>query len=228
VGDPVLIDSYNENIALLGGLLMRKRMSLFSTLRDRAVEVHSRLEERLSFDMAYIASWEEGDGSGGAGGPGGPGDGGGGPGGADKGGNSTGGTSGESAAAEGSDLSQRIRLAQAEAREEEARRETSVVGPHRDRIAIRVGGRDARRFASQGQSRTAVLAMKLAEAQVVKDLVGKSPILLLDDVMSELDGGHRDALLRCVADAAQTVMSTTSTEGIPVELLASSKVVRLG
>lgn len=69
------------------------------------------------------------------------------------------------------------------------------IGPHRDDVKISIGGLDSRLYSSQGQQRSAVLALKLAEASVLKETIGESPVLLLDDVMSELDAGRRDYIL---------------------------------
>jgi DNA replication and repair protein RecF len=69
-------------------------------------------------------------------------------------------------------------------------------GPHRDDLYISVSGRDARQFASQGQQRSVVLALKLAEAALLAECYGEEPIILLDDVMSELDAGRQDYILR--------------------------------
>lgn len=68
-------------------------------------------------------------------------------------------------------------------------------GPHRDDIEILINGKNARSFASQGQQRSAVLSLKLAEASVLKERMGEEPVILLDDVLSELDSGRQDFLL---------------------------------
>jgi DNA replication and repair protein RecF len=68
-------------------------------------------------------------------------------------------------------------------------------GPHRDDLKISIGGLDARLYGSQGQQRSAVLALKLAEAAVLKETIGEPPVLLLDDVMSELDRYRQDYIL---------------------------------
>lgn len=71
----------------------------------------------------------------------------------------------------------------------------TTVGPHRDDLEIFVNELDARAFASQGQQRSCVLALKLAEAELLEHLAGEPPVVLLDDVMSELDAGRQDYLL---------------------------------
>ena len=68
-------------------------------------------------------------------------------------------------------------------------------GPHRDDLAAKIGGLDARAFGSQGQKRSAVIAMKLAEAQLLGEAAGEPPVVFLDDVLSELDARRRDYLL---------------------------------
>ena len=81
------------------------------------------------------------------------------------------------------------------ARSEDLRRMTTTVGIHRDDIAITIDGKEARTFASQGQQRSIVLALKLAEADILYRKTGERPVILLDDVMSELDMSRRDYLL---------------------------------
>ena len=82
------------------------------------------------------------------------------------------------------------------ARKEDLAAAVTSVGPHRDDLTLTVSGMDARQFASQGQQRSAVLALKLAEAAVLRDVAGEQPVALLDDVMSELDEARQDYLLR--------------------------------
>lgn len=77
----------------------------------------------------------------------------------------------------------------------DARTGFTSVGPHRDDLEIEIDGISARAYGSQGQQRSAVLAMKLAEAQILTELTGESPVVLLDDVMSELDRERQDYLL---------------------------------
>ncbi len=93
---------------------------------------------------------------------------------------------------------------------EEKARGLTLVGPHRDDVVFSVNGREARAFASQGQTRTIALAWKLAEVAVITDIAGQAPVLLLDDVMSELDETRRHALASFVGEAAQTFVTTTN------------------
>lgn len=71
----------------------------------------------------------------------------------------------------------------------------TTVGIHRDDIAVRIDGREAKSFASQGQQRSAVLSMKLAESEVIAESTGEKPVILLDDVLSELDAKRQDYLI---------------------------------
>lgn len=72
------------------------------------------------------------------------------------------------------------------------------VGPHRDDLSVKIDGKSARLFGSQGQQRSCVLALKLSEATILKDKIGEKPIVLLDDVMSELDNSRQDYILNCI------------------------------
>jgi DNA replication and repair protein RecF len=84
----------------------------------------------------------------------------------------------------------------------------SLTGPHRDDIRFLINGVDVRHFGSQGQQRTAALSLKLAEIEIVKQRVKDSPILLLDDVLSELDGSRQNQLLQRISHI-QTIMTGT-------------------
>ena len=85
---------------------------------------------------------------------------------------------------------------------------TTTVGPHRDDLLLSLSGRDMRAFASQGQMRTAVLSMRLAELDLLRQRHGEAPLLLLDDVLSELDGGRRMRLLERIS-GVQTLLTCT-------------------
>lgn len=86
---------------------------------------------------------------------------------------------------------------------------STSIGPHRDDLSFAVGGADLKKYGSQGQQRTAVLALKLSELEYIKSEAGEYPVLLLDDVMSELDGRRRTALLDFVRHRIQTFITTT-------------------
>lgn len=100
--------------------------------------------------------------------------------------------------------------------EEDIRRQATSVGPHRDDLLFSVGQGDLKKYGSQGQQRTAVLALKLSELEFIKSETGEYPVLLLDDVMSELDQSRRQALLDFVRNRIQTFITTTEPEILPV------------
>ena len=110
------------------------------------------------------------------------------------------------------------------ARRDDVRRGSTSVGPHRDDVLIRIDGRDARAFASQGQQRTAVVSLKLAEAALIEARTGERPVLLLDDVLSELDGDRRAALLDEVAAGGQVVVTSVEAGPFPPDLIARAMV----
>ena len=99
------------------------------------------------------------------------------------------------------------------ARAVDLRRQTTTIGPHRDDIALRINGADARAYASQGQQRTCALSLKLSELSVMKELTGEWPILMLDDVMSELDPNRRRQLFGRLA-GIQTLVTCTDPEDL--------------
>ena len=116
----------------------------------------------------------------------------------------------------------------AELRTDELARGVTLVGPQRDDVAFSIDGRDARSFGSQGQQRSVVLAWKMAEVAIAREVLGEQPLLLLDDVMSELDERRRAAMTRFVQGGIQTVVTTTNLAYFPPELLEDAKVVRCG
>ncbi|KUK12581.1 MAG: DNA replication and repair protein RecF [Moorella sp. 60_41] len=106
----------------------------------------------------------------------------------------------------------------AEKRGKEIGAGASLLGPHRDDFTLAIGERSGRQYASQGEQRTLVLALKLAETAYFAEVLGFRPALLLDDVFSELDARRRRALIRVVAGEGQAFITTTQAEDIPPEL----------
>jgi DNA replication and repair protein RecF len=105
-----------------------------------------------------------------------------------------------------------LEAALAASRKDDVRRGVSTVGPHRDDVELRIGGLASRTHASQGEQRSLALALRLAAHHVITEVTGSAPILLLDDVFSELDPDRSDALLANLP-AGQTVL--TSASGLP-------------
>jgi len=96
------------------------------------------------------------------------------------------------------------------AREQELARGATIIGPHRDDLDIRLGGFELARFGSRGQQRLAVVAIKLAEIDVIAEISGLRPIFLVDDVLSELDERNRRTLLESVAGAGSQLIVTST------------------
>jgi DNA replication and repair protein RecF len=110
-----------------------------------------------------------------------------------------------------------------ETAEKEVWNGTTVVGPHRDDLAFDLAGRDLAGFASRGQQRTAILAFKLAELDLLTALDGRPPLLLLDDVFSELDPDRRSHLVRRIAELPQAFVTTTTLDDLDPALRAIAR-----
>jgi DNA replication and repair protein RecF len=105
-----------------------------------------------------------------------------------------------------------------ETAEKEVWNGATLVGPHRDDVVFEMAGRDLATFASRGQQRTAILAWKLAELDLLTALDGTPPLLLLDDVFSELDPARRSHLVRRIADLPQAFVTTTTLDDLDPQL----------
>lgn len=101
---------------------------------------------------------------------------------------------------------------------------TTVVGPHRDDVAFSINDTPAREYASQGQQRTLVLALKLAELQLIEEVVKEPPLLLLDDVLAELDLHRQNQLLEAINDRFQTLITTTHLGSFDVQWLQDTQI----
>lgn len=102
---------------------------------------------------------------------------------------------------------------------------TSLVGPHRDEVEFTINETPARQYGSQGQQRTLVLALKLAELKLISEVVGESPVLLLDDVLAELDLTRQNQLLDAIADRFQTLITTTHLNAFDAQWLQASQIL---
>ncbi|OIJ16990.1 DNA replication/repair protein RecF [Anaerobacillus alkalilacustris] len=118
----------------------------------------------------------------------------------------------------------------AKVKDKEIERGISLIGPHRDDIAFFVNDRDVQTYGSQGQQRTTALSVKMAELELIYEKIDEYPILLLDDVLSELDDYRQSHLLNTIQGKVQTFVTTTSVDGIDHQTLkeASTYVVQNG
>lgn len=200
-----LLDAWNDSIASTGAALTVHRLALLSRIREHLIDVYAGLSGGEAADVSYVPSWGASD------------------------------AITLPAAADASSRADRIEAVRAriaaaldERAGEELRRGITLVGPHRDEVAFTIDGRDARTFASQGQQRSLVLAWKIAEVEVTREILGRPPLLLLDDVMSELDETRRQAFLGLVGGGVQTVITTTNLGYFDDSALERAKVVKIG
>lgn len=110
--------------------------------------------------------------------------------------------------------------------ERDMKQKTSTTGPHRDDLSFSVNGIDIRRFGSQGQQRTAALSLKLSEIELVRKVIHDTPVLLLDDVLSELDGNRQNYLLNSIQDV-QTMITCTGLDEFINHRFSINKVYRV-
>ena len=110
-----------------------------------------------------------------------------------------------------------IKLSQV--RDQELRRGMTMIGPHRDDLAFFINGKEAQVYGSQGQQRTTALSLKLAEIELIHEEIGEYPLLLLDDVLSELDQNRQNQLIATFQGKVQTFITTTGLESVEVHKL---------
>ena len=125
------------------------------------------------------------------------------------------------------EISDQLKTELKERQQEEIARHQSVVGPHRDDVLFYLDKNDATKFASQGQQRTVVLSLKLAEIELIKEKYGYNPILLLDDVLAELDDLRQSYLLKAISDSTQTIITSVDTLLFEDEFLRNVKIYNI-
>lgn len=107
----------------------------------------------------------------------------------------------------------------------EQHQRTTLVGPHRDDIEFAINDTPSRQYGSQGQQRTLVLALKLAELYLIDEVIGEPPLLLLDDVLAELDLSRQNQLLEAIQDRFQTIITTTHLGAFSSQWMTSSQIL---
>ena len=127
------------------------------------------------------------------------------------------------------DVSARFTGALAGVRRDEIQRGTTLLGPQRDDLCFRAGADaeraiDMKTFGSQGQQRTVALALRLAERRLIEEMVGEPPIVLLDDVLSDLDESRRAQILALALGGGQTFLTTTDLDALPPEVVGRAQV----
>lgn len=126
-----------------------------------------------------------------------------------------------------SKIKELFKAATSNAFEEEFARGQSVIGPHRDDIIFFINKKEAKSFASQGQQRSLVLAIKLSELKIIEKRKNEIPVLLLDDVLAELDENRQDFLLHNLPQDIQTFLTTTHISDIQKEFLEGASILEV-
>ena len=114
-----------------------------------------------------------------------------------------------------------------ERKQEEIRRCQACIGPHRDDIIFYINNQEATKFASQGQQRTIVLALKLSELEIITDKTSDEPVLLLDDVLAELDDIRQNFLLKSINPDTQTIITSVDTILFEDEFLKDVEIYKI-
>lgn len=114
-----------------------------------------------------------------------------------------------------------------ETRAKDIERGYTGIGPHRDDLDLYINGISAKKYGSQGQQRTAALSLKVAEIEFVKEKTGEYPLLLLDDVLSELDKKRKNKLLEAIENKVQTIITTTDLNDIDASIQEKGKIIRI-
>lgn len=112
-------------------------------------------------------------------------------------------------------------------RSEEIARKQTCAGPHRDDILFEINCADATKFSSQGQQRTLILALKLAELDMLQNKTGEPPVLLLDDVLAELDDVRQNFLLKTIESGIQTILTSVDTLLFDESFLNTVELIRV-
>lgn len=171
------LDVWDAQLARAGAALVGHRLALLARLAPEVNKAHDALGGRSSPSLAYEASWEMAA------------------------------SHGPTEAGSTRELCSALGEALARARSTDLRRGATTVGPHRDDVCLRLGPLPARTHASQGEQRSVALALRLAAHAVVTEEAGEPPVLLLDDVFSELDDQRSAALVRTLPPG-QAVLTT--------------------
>lgn len=103
----------------------------------------------------------------------------------------------------------------------------TLYGPHRDDFSFIINDNDAKTYGSQGQQKMAMIAFKLAEIPIFEEITGNKPVLLLDDIFSELDKSKKNHLIEFINDGIQVIITANDTVGISKKLLNNAKVFRI-
>lgn len=124
-------------------------------------------------------------------------------------------------------ISEKFKKKLEERKKEEIKRGQTLVGPHRDDIIFYINNQESTKYASQGQQRTIVLSLKLAELEIIINKTGESPVLLLDDVLAELDDVRQNYLLKTIDKNTQTIITSIDTLLFDEKFLEGVKIYKV-
>jgi len=176
--DTSLLDIWNEQLAITGSNIIFIRLSFLHELQNKALIKHKQIAPKENLSIIYNSS-----------------------------------ITGDVSSLEKVPFSIECILGKfknklEEKKPEEIIRGQSVIGPHRDDISFIINNTEAKKYASQGQQRTVVLSLKLAELEMIKEKTGANAILLLDDVLAELDDIRQNFLLNSIGNETQTIITS--------------------
>jgi len=206
-----LFEVYNEQLTILGSNIIYLRKKFLKEIEKIAQEKHSAISKEEHLTMKYDCSFlkERTDKNNEAHAPSPP----------------AGEGCGEGLEIEA--ISQKFQHQLEMKKREEIQRGQALVGPHRDDIVFYINGQESIKFASQGQQRTIVLALKLAELDIVTQKTGEPPVLLLDDVLAELDDVRQNYLLKTINQQTQTIITSVDTLLFDAKFLERVKVYKV-
>lgn len=197
--DKALKQSWDSHLVTLGATLLSHRIRLFQKIVDKAAQHYLTLCQDEQLTSAYIPSFQRL--------------------GIDY-------TIKELIQMDKKQLEDLLCASLKDATNEEYARGKTLVGPHRDEIQFFIDGYNARQFSSQGQQRSIALALKLAELEIIEEISDNQPILLLDDVFSELDECRRVALINAIK-GQQTIITATDLSCFDASLLVDALIIDL-
>ena len=192
-----LLDIWNEQLAITGSNIIFIRLNFLHELQKTAVIKHKQISNNENLSMFYNSS-----------------------------------VIGDISACEkfayGSEfILENFRNKLNEKKAEEIIRAQSVIGPHRDDVTYFINNTEAKKFASQGQQRTIVLSLKLAELELIKEKINTNAILLLDDVLAELDDLRQNFLLDAIGNETQTIITSVDTLHFKEEYLKNVQIFEI-
>lgn len=195
-----LLESWNENIMAIGSSFVRHRINLFIRFRSLFFDLGNEMLPDLSIDIAYIPSWVDGEKI----------------------------EIREKKDIDSDDIAKLLKSKLESHKIAEISSGRVLIGPHRDDVRFYIKNYDAKKYASQGQQRFISLLWKISEMRIIESLCGQEPILLLDDVMSELDREKREILFKYLMKNTQTFLTAVEIDDVDKTYLKNAKIFEVG